>query len=112
MISVRATEKQSVYFNHQVWTLAEGEQVDGQLAEYLLAHGGKVEEISTGPAVDQDGDGVPDGTVAQVLDWVSEDESLVADRAAAALEAENRRETPRTGVLTGLAKLAKLAPQD
>jgi hypothetical protein len=75
----------SVYFNYQVWNLAAGQQVDGELAEYLLATGSAVEEISTGPAVDTDGDGVPDGPAAAVLAWVEEDP---ATRAAVALEAE------------------------
>ena len=39
MISAKATEKISVYWNYQVWDLAVGQQVDGGLAEYLLATG-------------------------------------------------------------------------
>jgi hypothetical protein len=46
VISAKATETFAVYWNYQVWDLAEGQQVDGGLAEYLLATGSPVEEIA------------------------------------------------------------------
>jgi hypothetical protein len=107
MRSVRTTEPFSVYFNYQVWSLAAGQQVDGELAEYLLATGSPVEEISTGPAVDTDGDGVPDGPAAAVLAWVEEEP---ATRAAAALDAERRQDKPRTTLIAALEKLVPPAP--
>ncbi|HTI26179.1 MAG TPA: hypothetical protein VL652_34640 [Kutzneria sp.] len=95
-----------VYYNYGLHDLIEGEQIPpGEFADFLLAGAAPVEEVTDGPAVDGDGDGVPDGTIAQVLEWVGED----ATRAAAALEAENHRDAPRAGVL---AALAKLVPQD
>lgn len=90
MTSVKTTEKFSVYWHYQVWNLAKGEQVNGGLADYLLETGGPVEKLETappGPAVDADGDGVPDGTVAQVTDWVGGDK----ERAALALAAEKAK---------------------
>jgi hypothetical protein len=84
MAAAKATGTFSVYWNYQVWHLAGGEVVDGGLADYLLATGSPVEEISTGPAVDIDGDGVPDGTREQVLEWVDGDRV----RAQAARDAE------------------------
>jgi hypothetical protein len=60
------------------------------------------QEVATGPAVDTDGDGVPEGTSAQILKWVGSD----SDRAERALAAEAGRDKPR-GVLT--AALEKLA---
>jgi hypothetical protein len=59
------------------------------------------QEVATGPAVDIDGDGVPEGTSAQILKWVGSD----SDRAERALAAEAGRDKPR-GVLT--AALEKL----
>lgn len=106
MTSVKTTEKCSVYWNYQVWNLAKGERVDGGLADYLLETGGPVEELETeppGPAVDADGDGVPDGTIAQVQEWVGEDR----DRAALALAAEQAKgDKARATLVAVLEKLA------
>jgi hypothetical protein len=99
-MSVTTTEKFSVYWNYQVWHLAKGETVSGGLADYLLETGSPVEEVAVGPAVDLDGDGVPDGTAKQVLDWVGEDR----DRAAMALGAELGQEKPRSTLIGALEK--------
>lgn len=104
MASVKATGKFSVYFNYQVWNLVAGEQVDGALADYLLATGSPVEPV--GPAVDVDGDGVPDGTAAQILEWVGTD----PERAVAARDAEVKREPSRVTVIAALEKLIPTAP--
>lgn len=102
MATARATGSFSVYWNYQVWHLTVGEQVDGGLADYLLATGSPVEEVSAGPAVDVDGDGVPDGTVAQVLEWVGDDR----DRAQAALDAEQGKgDSSRATLVAALTKL-------
>jgi hypothetical protein len=102
MTSVKTTEKFSVYWNYQVWDLAKGEQVDGGLADYLLETGSPVEELGAGPPADTDGDGVPDGTITQVQEWVGEDR----DRAALALAAEQARGDKARGTL--VAALDKL----
>jgi hypothetical protein len=112
MTSVRATEKFSVYWNYQVWSLAKGERVDGELADYLLATGSPVEQIDAEPAsTPESGDGggedqVPDGTIGDVTRWVGDD----AVRAARALEVELQRDPPRTTLVTALAKLTPTEP--
>lgn len=53
------------------------------------------------PVGDLDGDGVPDGTAAEVLEWVGDDR----DRAGAALLAETARDKPRTTLVAALEKL-------
>jgi hypothetical protein len=54
------------------------------------------------PAVDTDGDGVPDGTTKQILEWVAEDPS----RAALALAAErDKGDDARTTLVRDLEKL-------
>jgi len=54
-----------------------------------------------GPTVDTDGDGVPEGSARQILEWVGDDH----DRAAQALAAEERREKPRTTLVAALEKV-------
>lgn len=55
------------------------------------------------------GDDVPDGTAAAVIEWVTADPDRQADRARAALEAEQARGEQARKVLTAdLAKLAEL----
>lgn len=55
-----------------------------------------------GPAVDLDGDGVPDGTVKQLLEWVGED----LERAALALAAErDKGDDARQTLVVQLEKL-------
>lgn len=84
-MAVRLTEKYGCYWNNGVHQFAKDDVVpSGEFANYLLATGAPVEELADGPAVDLDGDGVPDGTIAQVLEWVGNDPA----RAARALEAE------------------------
>lgn len=51
---------------------------------------------------DLDGDGVPDGTAAEVLAWVGDD----PDKAGAALVAESARDKPRSTLIAALEKLA------
>lgn len=55
-----------------------------------------------GPAVDVDGDGVPDGTAKQILEWAGPD----VDRAALALAAEREKgDDARTTLIAALEKL-------
>jgi hypothetical protein len=55
-----------------------------------------------GPAVDVDGDGVPDGTAKQILEWAGPD----IDRAALALAAEREKgDDARTTLIAALEKL-------
>jgi hypothetical protein len=62
-----------------------------------------VEEDADEPAVDVDGDGVPDGTVKQILEWVGTDRQ----RAAQALAVEREKEADaRTTLIRDLEKLA------
>lgn len=101
-----ATEKFGVWWNYQVHELAAGDIVpDGEFATHLLTTGVPV-VVQDGDTPDVDGDGVPDGTAAQILDWVGTD----TGRAAAALEAEQRREPPRVTLTTALAKIVNTVP--
>lgn len=76
-------------------------------AEYVqtLLGRGHIEAVDDGPAVDVDGDGVPDASTAQVLAWVDSD----AERAAQALEVENAKAEPRKGLVAELSKLIQTA---
>ena len=99
---VTVLETFTCYWNYQVWHLTKGEVLSGGLADYLLATGGQVEEVATGPAEDADGDGVPDGTVAQVEDWVGGS----TERAALALEAEEAKgDNARSTLVAALYKV-------
>ncbi|MFJ8818202.1 hypothetical protein [Amycolatopsis thermoflava] len=50
---------------------------------------------------------VPDGTAADVLAWVNEQPESAPERARRALEAENGKEKPRSGLVAQLEKLAQ-----
>ena len=75
-MSVKTTRAFSAYWNYQTWHLAAGEEVTGGLADYLLATGCPVEDLATAPAAEDPGDQVPDGTVAEVADWVGDDRTV------------------------------------
>lgn len=71
----------------------------------LLGH---VEAVQTGeaaepdgPGVDEDGDGVPEGSAHQVLEWVAGDPG----RAQQALDAELAKPEPRKGLTADLQKI-------
>jgi hypothetical protein len=107
MPAVRVTEACRVHYNYGLHPLAEGEEIPaGEFADHLLATGAPVVEVESGPAADTDGDGVPDGSIAQVLDWVGSD----LDKAALARAAESLKETPRKGLLDALEKLSPTTP--
>jgi hypothetical protein len=100
-MAVVVTQDCRPYYNYGLHELAKGTVIPaGEFADYLLATGAPVVEQADGPAVDLDGDGVPDGTVAQVLGWVAEDPA----KAAQALEAE-RAGKARATLVDALAKL-------
>lgn len=94
---------------YRVDQFVAGQEFDGPFAGQLLRAGCPVEVIEAdpepepeGPAVDTDGDGVPDGSIKQVLAWVGDD----AARAAAALAAETAKgDAARAGLLTALGRL-------
>ncbi|MCW2900235.1 MAG: hypothetical protein JWO67_2500 [Streptosporangiaceae bacterium] len=104
---VRFTEDSAIHVegSYRVEDFKKGQEFDGELAGYLLRTGAPVEVVEDddpdGPGVDLDGDGVPEGSAKQVLDWVGED----ADKAKAALEAEQAKDKPRGGLVTSLTKL-------
>lgn len=113
---VVVTEAFRAYLNMQPETFAEGQELKGSTAAYFLEVGAAVEPID-GEARDHlAGLGAPDGPVEQeppaeldieasaavVLSWVGEDR----ERAAAALEAEQAKEKPRSTLVKALEKLA------
>jgi hypothetical protein len=102
MTTVRTTEKFSVYWNYQVWPLAKGQAVVGGLADYLLETSSPVELVDEPTPPLPDPDAVPDGTIAQVVDWVGED----SGKAARALEVEQAADKPRSTLVETLQKLA------
>lgn len=107
MASVKTTKKFSVYWNYQVWALAEGETVSGGLADYLLETSSPVERLDEPAEAPADPDAVPDGTIQQVLDWVGGDPA----KADLALLAEYVRDAPqRTTLVAALEKLAIPTP--
>jgi hypothetical protein len=101
-MAVRVTRDCRVSYQYALHDLAEGQEVpSGEFADYLLGTGAPVLEVDAGTG-DTDGDGVPDGTAAEVRAWVGDDPG----RAAAALMAEQRRDKPRTTLAAELSKLA------
>lgn len=100
---------------YRVENFRAGQEFSGPYAAQLVAGGCPVEVLDAAPApepepdddpdtdgADVDGDGVPDGSARQILDWVGED----PQRAAAAVTAEQGRDKPRAGLLAALAKLS------
>lgn len=85
-------------------TTRDGQRIDLEAAEPELTLSESVQENEfalsrRGP---ENPAGVPSGTEKDVLEWVGEDR----DRAQAALELEQSRETPRKGLAEKLQKLA------
>lgn len=111
---VRVTTAVRAYWPRtcQVLDFKAGEEVVGDLADYLASSGVSVEVLDVapdvepddpdGPGVDLDGDGVPEGSAKQILAWVNDDPA----RAAAALEAEALRDKPRTTLAGDLGRIA------
>lgn len=107
-MAIRFTEAFSTYWNHMVHSFREGDVLPGgEFANHLLATGSPVVE-ETASTPDVTGDGVPDGTAVDVLGWVGDD----SVRAAQALEAEQKRDKPRSTLAANLQKLAGKAASD
>lgn len=110
---VRFTQDTAAYLadQYRVESFKKGQEFDGPFAQSLLDTGCPVEVLDEddpdGPGVDLDGDGVPEGSAPQVLDWVNAggSEAAVKDRATLALTAEQAKEKPRSGLITSLTKL-------
>ena len=108
---VRFTEDARAHIEgtYRVEDFKKGQEFDGPFAQQLLDSGCPVEVVEPleavepdGPGVDLDGDGVPEGSAHQILDWVAGDPA----RAQAALDAEHAKGDAARKVLT--ADLTKL----
>lgn len=105
---VRFTEDAVAHIEgtYRVESFAKGQEFDGPFAQQLVDSGCPVEVVDPdGPGVDLDGDGVPEGSAHQVIDWVNEDGADRLTRAQAALDAENRKDEPRKGLTGDLGKI-------
>lgn len=97
------TKPCKIYYGYQIHELAEGTVVpDGDFANYLRTAGGApvAEHMDTMP-------GVPDGSANDVLAWVGDDPA----RAALAVEAEQKRDKPRSTLVAALEKIPALVGQ-
>jgi hypothetical protein len=84
--------------------------VPAEQREALLRRGDVEEVDPDGPGVDTDGDGVPEGSARQVLDWVQKgaDDAEVHDRASMALELEQAKgDNARSTLMAHLSKLVE-----
>lgn len=105
---VRFTENYTAHIEGQyrVDTFTAGQEFDGDFAQRLVDSGCPVEvldEDPDGPGVDTDGDGVPEGSAKQVLEWVGDDK----ERAAMALDIEQAKgDNARSTLVASLTKLA------
>lgn len=109
---VVATESFKTYFQMVCIDVAEGDELEGDFADFLAAGGAPVEPVGAAetaepaapPADDPPPDEDPDdeldisGTAAEVLDWVYDD----PERAAAAHAAESAKDKPRSTLLKAL----------
>lgn len=117
---VKVLEASRPYYNYGIVNLAEGEEVKGGLALFLLETGANVEPVdddakawrpadASEPEEAEEGDDAPpleldiDATAAEVLAWVGDD----PERAAEALEAEQAKDKPRSTLVKSLEKLAE-----
>lgn len=120
---VKVTEAGRAYYNYGIVELAEGQELDGELALYLLTVGAgvapddeaarseleRLETVRSG--VQQEAEAEPpappaeldiDAKADDVLAWVGDNPA----RAAEALELERAKEKPRSTLVKQLAKLA------
>ncbi|MEU9333130.1 hypothetical protein AB0D49_08190 [Streptomyces sp. NPDC048290] len=114
---VKVLETCSPYYNYGLVDLAKDQVVSGGLALFLLEAGSAVEPVDDAAAVwlaareAPDGELAPDdeldidGTAADVLAWVGENQ----ERAARALTEEQARDKPRSTLVKQLEKLADQA---
>lgn len=113
---VKVLESFSPYFNYGLVPLAEGDEVSGGLALFLLETGSSVEPADDAAAdwlaargtpespqtAGQEGELDIDATAADILAWVGES----GDRAAEALAREQAKEKPRSTLVKQLEKIA------
>lgn len=113
---VRMREASRVYWSYAVKELAQDEEFDGELARYLVEIGEPVdivdgelpappapvlatEEPDTSPPTELLAERAPvDGTIDDLMTWIDGDK----DRAAAALAAEQAKDSPRRTVIKRL----------
>lgn len=113
----RVLEDIAPYWNYGMHPLKEGDEVDGELAAYLVSTHSPVEPLDDDarallepPAEEQDSGGPEeppaeldiDATAKEVLAWVGDD----PERAAEALAAEQAKDSPRSTLVKQLEKLA------
>jgi len=111
----RVLENITPYWNYGIHPLKEGDEVEGELAAYLVSTRSPVEPLDDDARAllepqEKHLEETPpppeeldiDGTAAEILAWVGED----ADRAAEALDAEQAKEKPRSTLVKQLEKFA------
>jgi hypothetical protein len=108
------------YYNYAVVTLAKDDEISGELAAYLVSARSPVEPLDDEarallePPKEKPDPGAPpaeldiDGTAADVLAWVGDDQ----ERADEALEAEQAKDKPRSTLVKQLEKLAAVDPDE
>lgn len=120
---VRVLQSTTAYWNYEVRTFAEGDELEGDIARHLAdnAPDGAVDVLETdsGPEPGPDPEEAPEGpdgppeeldieaTAADVLIWVGDD----PERAGEALEAEQAKDKPRSTLVKQLEKLAAVDPE-
>lgn len=111
------------YYNYGIVVLAEGDEVKGGLALFLLETSADVEPLDgdarawrpAGDESTEEPEGLADDpaddelsqatTAAEVLEWVGDD----PERAVEALEVEQAKDKPRSTLVKQLEKLAEQA---
>lgn len=104
---VRADEACKAYWNYGIVNIAEGEIVEGGLAQYLAETGAPVTVLEDEPTAGADRPpslGVPDGTIDEIMEWVGDDPA----KALRALEAETAGKA-RTTLVGKLEKILEAA---
>jgi hypothetical protein len=85
------------------WVRTNPTQTPPRYRAVLVEDEPSEDDEDAGPAVDTDGDGVPEGTALQILEWVGTDK----DRAAKALDVEAAKgDSTRKSLVAALEKLA------
>jgi hypothetical protein len=79
----------------------QSEQAQPQQAESQQTEEQKPEEEQSSDDEEDDSEPVPDGSTAEILQWVGDDH----DRAQRALDKEQADDRPRTGLVGGLNKI-------
>jgi hypothetical protein len=111
---VRFTQDYAAYLadQYRIENFKKGQEFTGPFCQQLIDIGCPVETVEEddpeGPGVDLDGDGVPEGSAAQVTDWVTEgdDETQHRQRAELALAAEEAKgDRARSTLIAALTRL-------